>query len=61
MQLPRVPSVVPRKPPGWCEIQGAEHAWKPGPVIARDPPTPTRICLNCGRREYLHQEWRDKP
>ena len=36
------------------------HNWKDGPTFGWAPPTFTRICLYCGRREALmHEHWQE--
>jgi hypothetical protein len=51
----------PRKELGWCEANGVAHAWTQGPTLTMQPPIPTRVCVNCGKKQYLHQEWKDRP
>lgn len=42
----------PTKPPGWCQEQGIEHAYDDGPTLMSNPPISTRICKNCGHRQF---------
>ena len=50
----------PKKEAGWCEANGADHSWKPGPTLTCNPPIQTRECVNCGKRQYQRPaEWQD--
>lgn len=42
---------APPKPMGWCDEQGIEHYYWPGPTLTGS--IPTRECKNCGKRQYL--------
>jgi len=42
----------PKKDPGWCERENVEHSWESGPILTSNPPMPTRVCVNCGKRQH---------
>jgi hypothetical protein len=52
----------PRKPAGWCDENGVEHAWGSGPLLLSYPAHQTRKCMNCGKTQAFQPgEWYDYP
>lgn len=50
----------PRKEAGWCEKEGVDHAWVEGATLTSSPPIQTRICVNCGKRQWKNEpQWYD--
>lgn len=48
------------KPYGWCQSNGVAHAYEDGPTLTIDPPIQTRICKNCGWRQFKRPSvWSD--
>jgi len=49
------------KPYGWCQANGVAHAYEAGASLLSEPPVQTRVCANCGWRQFKRPSiWTDQ-